>query len=117
MNSRHGRTADVLAIAADSAILPMVQRCRALTTWHPLAVDRWEFWTLVGDARTASGAGESPGRELIQRLASLSGEGILAFAFELEQERNSLYRSDVWAAAYSLEAAARTTRSPTSALG
>jgi hypothetical protein len=78
----------------------MVERCRALTTWHSLAVDNSQFWTLVDDARTASGARESPGPALIQRLASLSAEEILAFAFELEQERNSLYRWDVWAAAY-----------------
>lgn len=37
---------------------------------------------------------------LIQRLASLSAEEILAFSFELEQERNGLYRWDIWAAAH-----------------
>lgn len=63
-------------------------------------MNKSEFWTLVDQAREASGTRESPTTALIQKLASLSAEQILAFAYELEQETGSLYRWDVWAAAY-----------------
>jgi hypothetical protein len=68
-------------------------------------VDVEEFWAMVEDARRgvsdlAARADETIAAQLVARLAAGGPETVLAFHEQFSKAYGSLYRWDVWAAAY-----------------
>jgi Protein of unknown function (DUF4240) len=77
-------------------------------------VDAGRFWEIIETAR-ASASRDRPFHEaLTDHLATLTEQDILEYYERFEKMHDALYRHDLWAAAYSSEAAVQTTASSTS---
>ena len=71
---------------------------------HNAVVDESEFWTIVDEARAGLGRDRDDSQALagalVQQLAAQSADTIAGVGRRLDRLRNTLYRWDVWAAAY-----------------